>query len=58
MSKAKLVHEEDREDMRREVQLLKHLNGNDHIVHFIAAYEDKVRSFLNSFNFIILVNVR
>lgn len=28
ISKAKLVHEEDREDMRREIQILRHLSGN------------------------------
>ncbi|KAK1555293.1 hypothetical protein Q3G72_024589 [Acer saccharum] len=41
ISRRKLVHEKDIEDVRREVLILQHLTGQPNIVEFKGAYEDK-----------------
>lgn len=41
ISKKKLVTKSDREDMRREIQIMQHLSGQPNIVEFKGAYEDK-----------------
>ncbi|CAN0915636.1 Calcium-dependent protein kinase 9 [Linum grandiflorum] len=41
ISKRKLVTNKDKEDMRREVQIMEHLSGQPNIVEFKGAYEDK-----------------
>lgn len=41
ISKRKLVTAEDIEDVRREIQIMKHLGGHDNIVNLRGAYEDK-----------------
>lgn len=41
ISKRKLVTRSDREDMRREIQIMQHLSGQPNIVEFKGAYEDK-----------------
>nr|BCU41346.1 calcium-dependent protein kinase [Gentiana scabra] len=41
ISKKKLVSKNDKEDMRREVQIMQHLSGQPNIVEFKGAYEDK-----------------
>ncbi|KAL7087916.1 hypothetical protein ACP275_13G097500 [Erythranthe tilingii] len=41
ISKKKLVTRSDKEDMRREIQLMQHLSGQPNIVEFKGAYEDK-----------------
>lgn len=41
ISKKKLVTKSDKEDMRREIQLMQHLSGQANIVEFKGAYEDK-----------------
>ncbi|TXG51995.1 hypothetical protein EZV62_021164 [Acer yangbiense] len=41
ISRRKLVHEKDIEDVRREVMILQHLTGQPNIVEFKGAYEDK-----------------
>eukprot|EP00250_Pteridium_aquilinum_P009691 c18864_g1_i2 orf=454-2049(+) len=40
ISKRKLTHKEDIEDVRREVQIMHHLTGHPNIVELKAAYED------------------
>ncbi|KAL9236304.1 hypothetical protein vseg_010991 [Gypsophila vaccaria] len=42
ISKKKLVTKADREDMRREIQIMQHLSGQPNIVEFKGAYEDKL----------------
>ncbi|KAL8172489.1 hypothetical protein V2J09_024293 [Rumex salicifolius] len=42
ISKKKLVTKADKEDMRREIQIMQHLSGQPNIVEFKGAYEDKV----------------
>ncbi|GAB4846161.1 Calcium-dependent protein kinase 33 [Ancistrocladus abbreviatus] len=41
ISKKKLVTKADREDMKREIQIMQHLSGQPNIVEFKDAYEDK-----------------
>ncbi|KAK4491725.1 hypothetical protein RD792_002497 [Penstemon davidsonii] len=41
ISKKKLITKSDKEDMRREIQLMQHLSGQPNIVEFKGAYEDK-----------------
>ncbi|PKA45643.1 Calcium-dependent protein kinase isoform 2 [Apostasia shenzhenica] len=41
ISKRKLVHKNDREDIKREIQIMQHLSGQSNIVEFKGAYEDK-----------------
>ncbi|XP_030542928.1 calcium-dependent protein kinase 2-like [Rhodamnia argentea] len=41
ISKRKLVSKNDKEDMRREIQIMQHLSGQPNIVEFKGAYEDK-----------------
>ncbi|KAL2316755.1 hypothetical protein Fmac_030631 [Flemingia macrophylla] len=41
ISKRKLVSKADKEDMRREIQIMQHLSGQSNIVEFKGAYEDK-----------------
>ncbi|KAK9673890.1 hypothetical protein RND81_12G196600 [Saponaria officinalis] len=42
ISKKKLVTKADKEDMRREIQIMQHLSGQPNIVEFKGAYEDRV----------------
>ncbi|KAG4213801.1 hypothetical protein ERO13_A01G079700v2 [Gossypium hirsutum] len=42
ISKKKLVTRNDKEDMRREIQIMQHLSGQPNIVEFKGAYEDKL----------------
>ncbi|KAE9606544.1 putative protein kinase CAMK-CDPK family [Lupinus albus] len=37
----KLIHDDDIEDIRREVQIMHHLTGHRHVVELKAAYEDR-----------------
>lgn len=39
--KRKLVSKNDKDDMRREIQILQHLSGQPNIVEFKGAYEDR-----------------
>ncbi|CAK7351201.1 unnamed protein product [Dovyalis caffra] len=39
--KRKLVNKNDREDMKREIQIMQHLSGQPNIVEFRGAYEDR-----------------
>ncbi|CAI9773435.1 unnamed protein product [Fraxinus pennsylvanica] len=41
ISKKKLVTKSDKDDMRREIQIMQHLSGQSNIVEFKGAYEDK-----------------
>jgi calcium-dependent protein kinase len=41
ISKRKLVSKADKEDIRREIQIMQHLSGQPNIVEFCGAYEDK-----------------
>ncbi|XP_021287531.1 calcium-dependent protein kinase 2 [Herrania umbratica] len=41
ISKRKLVTKNDKEDMKREIQIMQHLSGQPNIVEFRGAYEDK-----------------
>lgn len=41
ISKRKLISKNDREDMKREIQIMQHLSGQPNIVEFKGAYEDK-----------------
>ncbi|GMH05742.1 hypothetical protein Nepgr_007582 [Nepenthes gracilis] len=41
ISKKKLVTKADKEDMKREIQIMQHLSGQPNIVEFKGAYEDK-----------------
>ncbi|KAJ8423368.1 hypothetical protein Cgig2_026786 [Carnegiea gigantea] len=41
ISKKKLVTKADKEDMRREIQIMQHMSGQPNIVEFKGAYEDK-----------------
>ncbi|KAH9606305.1 hypothetical protein KSS87_000220 [Heliosperma pusillum] len=41
ISKKKLVTKADKEDMRREIQLMQHMSGQPNIVEFKGAYEDR-----------------
>lgn len=41
ISRRKLVHGKDIDDVRREILILQHLNGQPNIVEFKGAYEDK-----------------
>ncbi|GJN11632.1 hypothetical protein PR202_ga29835 [Eleusine coracana subsp. coracana] len=41
ISKRKLTSKADREDIRREIQIMQHLSGQPNIVEFQGAYEDK-----------------
>ncbi|XP_073225168.1 calcium-dependent protein kinase 2-like [Cicer arietinum] len=41
ISKKKLVSKSDREDIKREIQIMQHLSGQPNIVEFKGAYEDK-----------------
>ncbi|KAJ4700600.1 putative Calcium-dependent protein kinase [Melia azedarach] len=41
ISRRKLVHDKDIEDVRREILILQHLTGQPNIVEFKGAYEDK-----------------
>ncbi|XP_047954268.1 calcium-dependent protein kinase 2-like [Salvia hispanica] len=41
ISKKKLVTRSDKDDMRREIQIMQHLSGQPNIVEFKGAYEDK-----------------
>ncbi|CAN7074256.1 unnamed protein product [Brassica oleracea var. botrytis] len=41
ISKKKLVTKADKDDMRREIQIMQHLSGQPNIVEFKGAYEDK-----------------
>jgi calcium-dependent protein kinase len=40
--KRKLVSKADREDIKREIQILQHLSGQPNIVEFKGAYEDRI----------------
>ncbi|KAE8693405.1 Calcium-dependent protein kinase [Hibiscus syriacus] len=42
ISKRKLVTKNDKEDMKREIQIMQHLSGQPIIVEFKGAYEDKL----------------
>ncbi|GLT83267.1 hypothetical protein SLE2022_015660 [Rubroshorea leprosula] len=39
--KRKLVSKQDREDVKREIQIMQHLSGQQNIVEFRGAYEDR-----------------
>ncbi|KAJ1389565.1 Serine/threonine-protein kinase, active site [Sesbania bispinosa] len=41
ISKRKLTSKSDKEDMKREIQIMQHLSGQPNIVEFKGAYEDK-----------------
>ncbi|KAF3549517.1 hypothetical protein DY000_02004662, partial [Brassica cretica] len=41
ISKKKLVTKADKDDMRREIQIMQHLSGQPNIVEFKGAYEDE-----------------
>ncbi|KFK35914.1 hypothetical protein AALP_AA4G052700 [Arabis alpina] len=41
ISKKKLVTKSDKEDMKREIQIMQHLSGQANIVEFKGAYEDE-----------------
>ncbi|KAA8526979.1 hypothetical protein F0562_008792 [Nyssa sinensis] len=41
ISKRKLVTKNDREDIKREIQIMQHLSGQPNIVEFKGSYEDK-----------------
>lgn len=41
ISKRKLVSKADKEDIKREIQIMQHLSGQPNIVEFKGAYEDK-----------------
>ncbi|MQL80906.1 hypothetical protein Taro_013378 [Colocasia esculenta] len=41
ISKRKLVNKNDREDIKREIQIMQHLSGQANIVEFRGAYEDR-----------------
>ncbi|XP_051126133.1 calcium-dependent protein kinase 19-like [Andrographis paniculata] len=41
ISKRKLLTKSDKEDMRREIQIMQHLSGQANIVEFKGAFEDK-----------------
>ncbi|KAK8954293.1 Calcium-dependent protein kinase isoform 2 [Platanthera zijinensis] len=41
ISKRKLVHKSDKEDMKREIHIMQHMSGQSNIVEFKGAYEDK-----------------
>ncbi|KAI3992753.1 hypothetical protein MKX01_021714 [Papaver californicum] len=41
ISKRKLVSKSDKDDVKREIQLMQHLSGQPNIVEFKGAYEDK-----------------
>ncbi|KAK7300074.1 hypothetical protein RJT34_10906 [Clitoria ternatea] len=41
ISKRKLVSRADKEDIKREIQIMQHLSGQPNIVEFKGAYEDK-----------------
>ncbi|GAB2277795.1 Calcium-dependent protein kinase 33 [Dionaea muscipula] len=41
IAKKKIVTKADKEDMRREIQIMQHLSGQPNIVEFKGAYEDK-----------------
>lgn len=41
ISKRKLVSKNDREDIKREIQIMQHLSGQTNIVEFRGSYEDK-----------------
>jgi len=41
ISKSNLVSEPDKEDIRREIQIMQHMSGQPNIVEFKGAYEDK-----------------
>ncbi|KAI7726200.1 hypothetical protein M8C21_027346 [Ambrosia artemisiifolia] len=41
IAKKKLITKGDKEDMRREIQIMQHLSGQNNIVEFKGAYEDK-----------------
>ncbi|XP_021906163.1 calcium-dependent protein kinase 33 [Carica papaya] len=41
ISKRKLVNKSDKEDMKREIQIMQHLSGQPNIVEFKGAYEDR-----------------
>ncbi|XP_077253925.1 calcium-dependent protein kinase-like [Tasmannia lanceolata] len=41
ISKAKLISRNDKEDIKREIQIMQHLSGQPNIVEFKGAYEDK-----------------
>ncbi|GAV69710.1 Pkinase domain-containing protein/EF_hand_5 domain-containing protein [Cephalotus follicularis] len=40
--KRKLVSKQDREDMKREIQIMQHMSGQQNIVEFRGTYEDRV----------------
>ncbi|CAM8986963.1 unnamed protein product [Rhodiola kirilowii] len=42
ISKRKLITKSDKEDVKREIQILQHLSGQPNIVEFKGAYEDKL----------------
>lgn len=44
----KLVHKDDIDDVRREVQIMHHLTGHPNIVELKGAYEDKFVTSLES----------
>lgn len=41
ISKRKLIHKNDRDDIKREIQILQHLTGQSNIVELKGSYEDK-----------------
>lgn len=41
ISKRKLIKKNDRDDIKREIQIMQHLSGQANIVEFKGAYEDK-----------------
>ncbi|CAL0309759.1 unnamed protein product [Lupinus luteus] len=41
ISKKKLANKSDKEDIKREIQIMQHLSGQPNIVEFKGAYEDK-----------------
>lgn len=41
ISKRKLLNKDDKEDIKREIQIMQHLSGQTSIVEFKGAYEDK-----------------
>ena len=40
ISKRKLASKSDKEDVKREIQIMQHLSGQPNIVEFKGAYED------------------
>ncbi|XP_074379014.1 calcium-dependent protein kinase 26-like [Apium graveolens] len=46
IAKRKLITKEDVEDVRREIQIMHHLEGHPNVINIIAAYEDAVAVYM------------